>query len=230
MHRRATILTSTAVLALLAGCGGTPTADGAGGAAAPSKAPAKAGLADCLVGRWTLDLPSLVATTKSTLGSFHASGGEITTEVTATGSETTTYAKGGTFTIDDNVTLVMGGTRGGGTMEQSWTVAGKQKGTWKVDGTTLIRTVTEDATTSKTVTKLNGKITDEPSEAPEPSATSSTSSSPATCDATALTLSSGKPSADATSDGATPAADATSEGATSSADVPTKMALVYKRA
>jgi hypothetical protein len=218
VHRRATILTSTAVLALLAGCGGTPAADQGGPAAAQSgpaasKAPAKVGLADCLVGSWTLDNSSAVAMLKSLSGSATAS------EVTYTGTATTTFAKGGTFTTQDNLTTVTKTTTEGQTTDLLSTATGEQKGTWQVDGGTLTPTVTEDGVKPKISVKVNGKDM----AAPKGDAGVSDGVLPkvpvaATCDDTTLTL---------TIDFA---AAATAAGQTWPASMPAQLAVAYKRA
>jgi hypothetical protein len=215
LHRRATILTSTAVLALLAGCGGTPAADGSGGATAPSKAPAKVGLADYLVGSWTVDPASLDEVVKSQLPSDATSP-----EITYTGSSTTTFAKGGTFTTADNLTMVLKATENGKAYVVSRVTTGEEKGTWKVDGVTLTLTITEDGLKTTASVQVDGEVgrptmdtIADLSDGVLPLVPTS-----ATCDATTLTLTS------------VPSAASPSAGQTPSASASAQFVLKYKRA
>ena len=214
MHRRATILTSTAVLALLAGCGGTPAADGGGSAAAQSepaasKAPAKVALADCLVGSWKVDASSLGDLMESAAEAMGATAPEIT----YSGSSTTTFAKDGTFTTDVNLKWDSKATMDGTVQDALRAATGAQKGTWKVDGVTLTSTVTEDgvkATDSEKVGGVEQPASDTPASIVD--GLLPTTPMSATCDATTFTL--------------TKAPGAT----TASASAPARAELKFKRA
>ena len=224
MHRRTTILTTTAVLALLAGCGGAPAAVTGGAAATASKAaataskaPAEATLADCLVGGWALDPSSFDEMVKSLL----SSSGATAPQISYTGTSTTTFAKDGTYNTDDNLTVVVKATAAGQAMETSSTSTGEQKGTWKLDGATLTAAVTENGFKSTNSVTVDGEVKDVPaSDGSESAVDGALPETPmaARCDATTLTL---------TLD---IAAVASAAGETPPAGTPAQIVVAYKRA
>jgi hypothetical protein len=142
-------------------------------------------LADCLVGSWTADGSSLEELIKSAA----ASVGGTAAEATPTGSSTTTFAKGGTFTTDVNLKWDLKVTVDGKAKVGYRAATGEQQGTWTVDGVELISTVTEDGVKATDGEKVDGK--DEPPSDTKVNSVDGvlpTTPMSATCDATTFTL------------------------------------------
>ena len=125
-----------------------------------------------------------------------SSAGATAPEITCTGTSTTTFAKGGTFTTEVDLKWDLKVTMDGTTHEGSRAATGEQKGTWKVDGVTLTSTVTEDGVKATEGEKVDGK--DEPPSDTKVSPIDGvlpTKPTVATCDATTFTLTSAPESA-----------------------------------
>ncbi|MCL2454465.1 MAG: hypothetical protein FWD18_04095 [Micrococcales bacterium] len=179
MRRSILLLSSAFALVLVAGCGQGGDSDE--GSASGS---GKSGLASCVVGTWEQDTASFAEMMEATMFAGMPDGFE-TPDLSFDGTQLTTFAEGGTFRSEVDMTMRMSMTVS--EMRQDWvvTTAGTSEGTWKVEGDVLLTSITTDTTT--TTTMVNGQKVDAGSNGLDLSAMPEGGAS-ATCDRSTLTL------------------------------------------
>lgn len=147
MRRTATLVLATATAALLTACTGgdtppgpsatvpatSPAADTGATLAATPDAPLAPATAECLQGTWQVDLDALRADLLRSVG-----GADAGVEIAVSG--TTTYEFGApdglVVTVDSTSSVTLADE--GSSLESTSVAAGTLRGTWTLDGTTLV--------------------------------------------------------------------------------------------